>query len=48
MGVDAVVAIAGPEPADRRDLATIVEHLDRSGCELLGVIENRVAKPQAA
>lgn len=48
MGVDAAIAVAGPKPADRRDLATIVEHLDRSGCELLGVIENRVAKPQAA
>jgi Mrp family chromosome partitioning ATPase len=48
LGVDAVVAIAGPGPADRRDVATIVEHLDRSGCELLGVIENRVAKPKAA
>jgi MinD-like ATPase involved in chromosome partitioning or flagellar assembly len=48
MGVDAVVAVTGPEPADPRDLATIVEHLDRSGSELLGVIENRVAKPKAA
>ena len=48
MGVDAAVAIAGPRPADPRDLATIVEYLDRTGCELLGIIENRVAKPQAA
>jgi Mrp family chromosome partitioning ATPase len=48
LGVDAVVAVAGPGPADRRDVATIVEHLDRSGCELLGIIENRSAKPQAA
>ena len=48
LGVDAVVAIAGPGPADRRDLATVVEYLDRSGCELLGIIENRVAKPKAA
>ncbi len=48
LGVDATVAIAGPEPADPRDLATITEHLGRSGCELLGVIENRVPKPKAA
>jgi Mrp family chromosome partitioning ATPase len=48
LGVDAVVAVAGPGPADRRDVATIVEYLDRSGCELLGVIENRAAKQKAA
>jgi Mrp family chromosome partitioning ATPase len=48
MGVDAVVAIAGPEPADPRDIETIVEHLGNRGCELLGVIENRIAKPKAA
>jgi Mrp family chromosome partitioning ATPase len=48
MGVDAVVAIAGPEPADPRDIETVVEHLGNRGCELLGVIENRVAKPKAA
>jgi Mrp family chromosome partitioning ATPase len=48
MGVDAVVAIAGPEPADPRDIETIVEHLGHRGCELLGVIENRIAKPKAA
>ena len=48
LGVDAVVAIAGPEHADARDLETIVEYLDVSGCELLGVIENRIPKPKAA
>jgi Mrp family chromosome partitioning ATPase len=48
MGVDAAVAISGPEPADRRDIETIVEHLGHRGCELLGVIENRIAKPKAA
>ena len=48
MGIDAVVAVTGPEPADPRDVATVVEHLDRGTCELLGVIENRVAKPKAA
>ncbi|HEX3598912.1 MAG TPA: hypothetical protein VHU84_02145 [Lacipirellulaceae bacterium] len=48
MGIDAAIAVAGPEPADRRDLATITEQFDRSECELLGVIENRVVKPRAA
>ena len=48
MGVDATVAVVGPDPADPRDVATIVEHLNRSGCELLGVIENRVIQPKAA
>jgi Mrp family chromosome partitioning ATPase len=47
MGLDAAVAVAGQEPADPRDLATIVEHLGRSGCELLGVIENRLIKPKS-
>ena len=44
LGVDAALAVAGPEPADRRDLATVVEQLDRVGCEFLGVVENRVTK----
>jgi Mrp family chromosome partitioning ATPase len=48
MGVDAMVAIAGPHPADPRDINTINEYLDKNGCELLGVIENRIAKPHAA
>jgi Mrp family chromosome partitioning ATPase len=48
MGIDAAVAISGPEPADRRDVASIVEHLGNRGCELLGLIENRIAKPKAA
>jgi Mrp family chromosome partitioning ATPase len=44
MGVDSVVAVAADEPADRRDLATIVEQLDPIGCQLLGTIENRMQK----
>jgi len=44
LGIDAMIAVTGPGPADGRDIATIIEHLDRSGCELLGVIENRSAK----
>jgi Mrp family chromosome partitioning ATPase len=43
LGVDAAVAVAGPAAADRRDLATIIEQLDRTGCEFLGVVENRIA-----
>jgi hypothetical protein len=42
-----VVAVAGPESADPRDVATITEYLDPLGCQLMGTIENRVAKPQA-
>ena len=34
--------------ADPRELATLADQLGRSGCELLGTIENRIAKPQAA
>ena len=29
-------------PVDPRDLATVEENLNHNGCELLGVIENRV------
>ncbi|HEX4414316.1 MAG TPA: hypothetical protein VH107_11855 [Lacipirellulaceae bacterium] len=42
LGLDAAIAVAGPETADRRDLATILEQLDRKGCEFLGVVENRI------
>ena len=45
LGVDVVLAVTGPEQADRRDLRTLAEHLGQSGCELLGTIENRIAKP---
>jgi Mrp family chromosome partitioning ATPase len=46
MGIDTVVAVAGPEPADARDMATITEYLEPIGCQLMGTIENRVAKSQ--
>jgi Mrp family chromosome partitioning ATPase len=45
MGIDTVVAVAGPEPLDPRDMATISEYFDPLGCQLMGTIENRVAKP---
>jgi Mrp family chromosome partitioning ATPase len=47
MEIDAVLAVAAPGGADPRDLATVAEYLGLSGCELLGVVENRTAKPQA-
>jgi hypothetical protein len=47
MGIDTVVAVVGPESADPRDMATITEYLEPLGCQLMGTIENRVAKPQA-
>jgi Mrp family chromosome partitioning ATPase len=43
MGIDAVLAVAGPQPVDERDIATLAEHLHNSGCELLGIIENRIS-----
>jgi Mrp family chromosome partitioning ATPase len=43
MGIDTVVAVAGPEPADPRDMATVTEYLEPIGCQLIGTIENRVA-----
>jgi Mrp family chromosome partitioning ATPase len=48
LGVDAALAIAGPAPADPRDLATLADCLSRTGCELLGTIENRIATTHAA
>jgi Mrp family chromosome partitioning ATPase len=44
MGIDSLTAVAGPEPADPRDLATIAEYLQPVGCQLLGTIENRATK----
>jgi Mrp family chromosome partitioning ATPase len=41
LGIDAVVAVGGPQPTDVRDMGTIADNLGRSGCELLGAIENR-------
>ena len=48
MGIDAAIAITGPRIAKPHEVDMLAEHLSRSGCELLGTIENRVAKPQAA
>jgi Mrp family chromosome partitioning ATPase len=42
LGIEAAVVVAGPNPVDARDLATVEENLNGRGCELLGIIENRV------
>ncbi|MCI0331622.1 MAG: hypothetical protein L0228_00175 [Planctomycetes bacterium] len=48
MGIDAAIAVTGPGSADPREVTALADQLARSGCEFLGTIENRVAKPQAA
>jgi Mrp family chromosome partitioning ATPase len=47
MRFDAAIVVTGPQGADPRDLATLAEHLDQHGCQLLGTIENRTAKTTA-
>ncbi len=47
LGIDAALAVSQPDETDPRDLSTLAEQIGRSGCELLGRIENRVAKTQA-
>jgi Mrp family chromosome partitioning ATPase len=42
MGIETALIVAGPNPVDPRDLATVEERLNHHGCELLGVIENRI------
>jgi Mrp family chromosome partitioning ATPase len=42
MGVDAAIAITDPLTTDMRGVETLAEQLSRSGCELLGTIQNRV------
>jgi MinD-like ATPase involved in chromosome partitioning or flagellar assembly len=42
--VDAALAVAGPQAADPRDVATLAEYLREQQCELLGTIENRATK----
>ncbi len=48
MRIDGVLAVAGPQPADPRDLAVLEEYLGQAGCQLLGILENRVAQSSAA
>jgi Mrp family chromosome partitioning ATPase len=43
MEIEAVLAVAGPDPIDPRDITTMDEHLQRNGCDLLGLIENRIS-----
>ncbi len=44
MGIDAALVVSQPDETDSRDLDTLAEQIGRSGCELLGQIENWVAK----
>ena len=41
MRIEAAVAVTDPKHAERDDLTIAGELLDETGCELLGVIENR-------
>lgn len=43
MRLDGAIAVAGPDPADPRDLDTLAEQLKQNGCQLLGVVENCAA-----
>jgi Mrp family chromosome partitioning ATPase len=43
MGIESTFIVAGPTPVDARDLATVEENLNHRGCEILGIIENRMA-----
>jgi Mrp family chromosome partitioning ATPase len=47
LGIDAALVVSQPDETDLRDLRTLAEQLDQTGCELMGRIENRVAKTQA-
>jgi Mrp family chromosome partitioning ATPase len=47
MRIGAALVVALCEETDPRDVDALAEQLGRSGCELLGRIENRVAKTQA-
>lgn len=41
LGLDAAIAVSGPEPS-MQEIDSLADMLSRSGCELLGIIENRV------
>jgi Mrp family chromosome partitioning ATPase len=43
MRIEAAVAVTDPKHAERDDFAVAGELLDETGCELLGIIENRAA-----
>jgi Mrp family chromosome partitioning ATPase len=47
LGIDGALVVSQPDETDLRDLKTLAEQLDQTGCELLGRIENRVAKKQS-
>jgi Mrp family chromosome partitioning ATPase len=39
--IDSVLAVTGDEETDPRDLDTLAKHLERRGCQLIGITENR-------
>ena len=47
MAIEAAVLVAGPNPIDARDLGAVEENLNGRGCELLGIIENRISRADA-
>jgi Mrp family chromosome partitioning ATPase len=47
LGIDAALVVCHPDETDLRDLDTLASQVGCSGCELLGRIENRVAKAHA-
>jgi hypothetical protein len=48
MRIDVALAVSGPDEADPRDVACVAEYLGQRSCNLLGIIENRVAKSAVA
>jgi Mrp family chromosome partitioning ATPase len=48
MGIDAAIAVTRPGRAVSHDIDALDEHLSRAGCEFLGTIVNRDARPRAA
>jgi len=43
LGLDTALAVTGPQPT-MQEVDALAEMLSRSGCELLGIVENRVPK----
>lgn len=48
MGVDAAIAVTRSGHSNPGDIDALADQLARSGCEFLGIVENRAATPQAA
>lgn len=48
MHIESVLLVAQPEEVDPRDLNTVAGRLAQSGCELVGIVENRTTRPVPA